>query len=165
MVIHRRPLNPIRRTSTQFLFDLGRHTRSHHTRRYGYPLSHHTAGRDQGFFTDPGTLQQDGTHSDNRAFPYTAAFQDGAVSNRYILTQNRGSLPGNMDSGVVLHVTPGSYDDGSVIAAQNRSKPDADTFLDLNIAQQYGCGSNENIPGNLRFLPIVFNDHKSSPFF
>jgi hypothetical protein len=52
-----------------------------------------------------------------------------------------------------------------VIAAQNRSKPDADTFLDLNIAQQYGCGSNENIPGNLRFLPIVFNDHKSSPFF
>ena len=108
----------------------------------------------QGFWSDLRLVQNDRARTDERSIPDDAAFEMRVMADRYVIADGCRMVPKGVDHRAVLNRGAGANDDRTVIAAQDRARPDRGFGADRHVSEAPVTGS-PVLPGIIGFLDCV----------
>jgi hypothetical protein len=108
-------------------------------RRNAHAFRDESTGGDDAFWANEGSIENDGSHTDQNVVSERAAVDDGVVSDRAAIADDDGELPlHSMKDGAVLDVTAAANTDGVDVSAENSVHPDRGVFTEGDIADDLG---------------------------
>src|SRR5581483_10847631 len=138
----------------QLLLDHGRRARGEHPGRDLLSLADDGAGGDHAPRPDPGPLEDDRAHPDERAVLDHAALEHRAVADRDVAPDNRRQALRAVDHGVVLDARPVADLDPVEVAAEHGPEPDARAGADGDVPDQRGARCDEDAVGDVGHPPV-----------
>ena len=128
--------------------------------------NHGTACRQHRSRADQDVFQHYGIHPDDRAVLDLARFERRSMADSDTSPNRRAAVKSNVDNSVILDVTSSADHDAllPVIAAQNRSVPNAGILVNNNVSYQYRGRRHERAGCDLWSVTVEFHNHLRLPF-